>query len=128
MNEQPTYNGCEDYPIKATGDCCVGDNVRFQRAVFTGSYRKPKFSHFENVCGKIVADSYGADKQQHTFTLLLVDGRKIRIKGRNLYRNGVWREPWESEAERRAALAEKHKRGERAREARDARRALGGSF
>lgn len=59
----------------------VGDSVRFERAVFTGSYRKPVFAGFELMTGKIVFDSYGSEKQQHTFTLRLDDGKKMLIKG-----------------------------------------------
>jgi len=119
------FSGDTVYTIRATGDCVTGDNVRFQRAVFEGSFRSPSFSHFETVTGIIVNDSYGADKQQHTFTLLLEDGRKSTIKGRNLYRNGVWRKPWVNEADRGEALDEKHNRGDNARSARDLRRAGG---
>jgi len=119
------FAGDAVYDIKATGDCVTGDNVRFQRAVFAGSYKKPHFSHLEIVTGIIVNDSYGTDKQQHTFTLELEDGRKSTIKGRNLYRNGVWRKPWVNEALRGEALDEKHNRGDNARSTRDLRRAGG---
>lgn len=78
----------------------VGDEVRFERAEFGGSYKKPMFLRFEFVTGKIVADSYGADKQQHTFTIELTNGTKTRIKGRNLYREGVWRKAWADESKR----------------------------
>lgn len=117
-----TYRGDETYSIECTGDACVGDEVRFQRATFGGSFRRPVFLGYELVTGKIVADSYGEAKQQHTFTLLRDDGSTLRIKGRNLYRNGVWRKPWANESERAKALAEKHARGDRARALREERR------
>lgn len=119
--QQSTYQGDSEYPINCTGDAVTGDHVRFERAVFTGSFKSPKFSHFEIVTGKIVADSYGAEKQQHTFTLELPNGSKTKIKGRNLYSNGVWRKKWESEEDRNLAADEKHERGGRARSARQAR-------
>jgi len=59
----------EDKKIDCTGDACVGDYVFFEKAVFTGSYRKPKFSHLKKEEGLIIKDSYGAKKQQHTFTI-----------------------------------------------------------
>jgi len=121
----PDYKGDTDYPINATGDCCTGDSVRFQKAVFAGSYKKPSFSHLEIVTAMLINDGYGAAKQQHTFTLELEDGTKRTIKGRNLYRNGVWRKPWTDEALRREALDEKHNRGDNARATRDLRRAGG---
>ena len=96
--------------------------VRFDRAEFDGSFRNPTFLGFQRITGLIVADSYGADRQQHTFSLLLEDGTKTKIKGRNLYRQGVWRKPWADESARRTAAAEKHDRGDIARASRDARR------
>ena len=111
-----------EYSIEATGDACVGDEVAFEQAMFAGSFRKPKFIGTRIVTGKIIKDSYGAEKQQHTFTLLLPDGSKMRIKGRNLYRNGLYRKPWADESARWAALEEKHARGEAAREAREWRK------
>jgi hypothetical protein len=74
------------------------------------------------ITGKIVKDSYGAEKQQHTFTLNLDTGLKMLIKGRNLYANGVYRKPWPDESARGAIQYEKHTRGDRARRARDIRR------
>lgn len=108
--------------INATGDCVTGDYVRFERAMFTGSFRKPKFAGMETVEGLIVADSYGADKQQHTFTIERPNGERFRIKGRNLYREGVLRRPWDDEAAREAAMEEKHNRGNHARAIRTERK------
>jgi hypothetical protein len=118
-----TYRGDEVYNIDCTGDCVTGDQVCFERAKFTGSWRKPKFAGFEKIEGKIINDSYGAQKQQHTFTLLLDSGEKLLIKGRNLYANGTWRKPWDDEGDRDAALDEKHDRGDAAREKRSIRKA-----
>jgi len=116
-----TYTGDDDYSINCTGDAVTGDEVRFERAVFSGSFRNPKFAGFELITGTIIRDSYGRDKQQHTFTLMLDDGTKLRIKGRNLYRNGVWRKPWADESQREATADEKHARGAQARAEREAR-------
>lgn len=91
------YNGDNEYSVSCTGDAVTGDEVRFERATFSGSFRNAKFAGFEQITGKIVKDSYGKDKQQHTFTLELADGSKLMIKGRNLYANGTWRKPWENE-------------------------------
>ena len=60
--------------------------------------------------GTIIADSYGAARGQHTFTILKEDGVKLLIKGRNLYRNGLFAKPRNAE-ERQKALSEKHARG-----------------
>jgi hypothetical protein len=118
---ESTFAGDAEHTINCTGDCVVGDEVAFERATFTGSFRKPKFAGFEMVVGHIVADSYGAEKQQHTFTIEIADGGKTLIKGRNLYKNGVWRKPWADEAARHQAADEKHARGDRARAARQQR-------
>lgn len=119
-----TFTGDDAHPILCTGDACVGDRVAFDRATFTGSYRNAKFAGFERVQGEIVADSYGAAMQQHTFTLRLADGSTTRIKGRNLYANGTYRAAWADEAARQAALAEKHGRGDAARAERAERKGL----
>jgi hypothetical protein len=99
-----------DYPEDITGDACVGDEVVFLRGVFGGSFRNPKFLRYEIVEGKIVNDSYGSQRGQHTFTLLTANGEKTLIKGRNLYRNGLFAKP-RNEEERNEALSEKHERG-----------------
>lgn len=103
------------HTICCTGDVCTGDRVAFERATFSGSFRNAKFAGFERVEGEVIADSYGAEKQQHTFTLRLTDGSTLRIKGRNLYANGTWRREWADESQRAAALTEKHVRGDTAR-------------
>ncbi len=97
---------CEDI----SGDACVGDEVIFLRAIFGGSKKNPKFLHHEVVLGKIVNDSYGSQQGQHTFTLLTPEGDKTLIKGRNLYRNGLFAKP-RGDEERREFLNEKHARG-----------------
>lgn len=116
------FKGTATHSINCTGDCVVGDDVAFEHATFSGSFRNAKFAGFEQVFGKIVKDSYGKDKQQHTFTLALADGSTLKIKGRNLYANGTWRALWTDESARKAAAAEKHERGDAAREARAIRK------
>ena len=121
--EISSYQGDSEYSINAKGDAVVGDKVRFEKAVFSGSFRSAKFERFELITGEIIKDSYGDVKQQHTFTLLLSNGEKMIIKGRNLYRNGLWRKPWINENEREQSLIEKHRRGSQARS--DRRERLG---
>lgn len=111
----------DEYTIDCKGDCCVGDEVLFQESVYEGVYPNAKFSHFTFVTGKIVKDSYGKQKQQHTFTLDTKTGRKL-IKGRNLYRHMTLRKPWPDEEKRKAVLKEKHQRGNEARAVRNKRR------
>lgn len=98
------------YSKDISGDACVGDEVIFLRAIFGGSLKNPKFLRNEIVQGTIIADSYGAARGQHTFTVLKEDGVKLLIKGRNLYRNGLFAKPRNAE-ERQKALSEKHARG-----------------
>lgn len=118
------FRGDELHSIVCTGDVVRGDKVAFERATFNGSFRNAKFAGFERIVGEVVADSYGAAKQQHTFTLRLTDGSTLRIKGRNLYANGTYRQPWADEAARREAANEKHGRGDAARAARAERKAF----
>ena len=117
-----THTENELFVIDCTGDVVVGDEVCFERDTFSGSYRNPKFEGTERVIGKIIKDSYGKDKQQHTFTIDLGDGSTIRIKGRNLYRNGTFRKIWADEYKRKFQLDEKHERGSAARKKRAERK------
>jgi len=107
------------YAVGVRGDVVVGDQIIFARATFQGGgfgrfRRKPKFTGYEIIEGEVVRESYGAEKQQHTFTIVKEDGEKMRIKGRNLYSVGVFCKN-EDRSERTAALAEKHARGDAAR-------------
>ena len=123
-----------EFTIDATGDACVGDEILFSEAVFSGSYRNAKYLGDRRIAARIVKDSYGADRQQHTFSLVVIasdgveplaGGATTRRKGRNVYRNRTMRKRWTDEASRKAALDDKHARGSAARSARDARRAEG---
>lgn len=120
--QKAKYAGDEMFCVDSTGDCCVGDIVRFERATFSGSFRSPRFAGFEMVTGQIVDDSYGYQKQQHTFSIKTENGDIFKIKGRNLYRNRVFRKVWADEALRNESLDEKHARGELARSERVARK------
>lgn len=119
---ESTFRGDETYCIDTTGDVVVGDEVCFDRATFTGSFRNAKFAGFERIAGRVVRDSYGAQAQQHTFTIAMAGGGELRIKGRNLYKNGVFRKPWADPAARGEVADEKHARGDRARLARKERK------
>lgn len=122
MYYESEYQGDDTYSVRATGDVVVGDEVCFDRATFSGSWRNAHFEGFERVMGRVVRDSYGAAKQQHTFTIEKADGSLMRIKGRNLYRQGVWRKPWADPTARTRAADEKHARGDAARQARRLRK------
>lgn len=110
--------------IDATGDVCIGDYIKFEKAIFEGGSfsgrfkKKARFIGTETITGLIIKDSYGKDKQQHTFTLQLYDNSKMLIKGRNIYRNGCQRLLWFDETLRNKSLEEKHIRGNKAREER----------
>lgn len=117
--------------IDCTGDACTGDVILFEEGVFGGSRFNPKFLGRRRVVALIEKESYGAERQQHTFSLevlasdgvdALKVGAHIRRKGRNIYRNGTRRQEWPSEADRRVAIRDKHTRGDAARAVRDERR------
>jgi hypothetical protein len=117
--------------IDCTGDACKGDVIRFTERVFAGSHRRPRYVGDREIVAKVTGDSYGAAKQQHTFSLLILEskghsalapGRRTTRKGRNIYRNGTERRPWDDEDARRFALDAKHRRGDFARAARETRR------
>ena len=113
---------------------CTGDTILFSEAVFGGSHRRPTHLGERTIVARVLKDSYGAERQQHTFTLEVLasegvqpldSGIRTRRKGRNIYRHGCKRMPWQDERQRREALEEKHTRGDAARAERAERRAWG---
>ncbi|KAL3646254.1 hypothetical protein CASFOL_011434 [Castilleja foliolosa] len=124
-------NGETLYPrssfvINCTGDVCKGDVVLFNQKVYQILNKRTgnKSLCRRTVAGRIVKESYGAAKQQHTFTVevLWSKGAKrldpltpLLVKGRNLYKMKTYRQLWKNEKERLEVLDEKHKRGAAAR-------------
>ena len=124
-----------DFPINCTGDVVAGDTIRFTEAVFGGSHRRPVKVGERVIVARVLRDSYGADKQQHTFTLKVIAsegyqplqaGTQTTRKGRNIYRNGTQRAAWDDEGARATAADEKHTRGAAARAERAIRREIEG--
>lgn len=129
------------FVINCRGDVCTGDIVLFSQKVYEkydlasrGGAQTPIGKR--TIAGKIVKDSYGAAKQQHTFTVEILWSTGVKalpplypllIKGRNLYRLQTYRQPWPNEAERAKVLAEKHARGDEARSTRATAKAQRGS-
>ena len=79
-------------------DLIIGMKIKIEEPVFGGSYRKPKFLGNREFIGEIIKESYGGLRGQHTFTLEVKEAtginaqelilkKKIRRKGRNLYKN-----------------------------------------
>ncbi|KAI7726819.1 hypothetical protein M8C21_019516, partial [Ambrosia artemisiifolia] len=123
------------FVINCKGDACTGDIVMFEQNVYemfnvaSRSATGPPCGQ-RTVAGIIVKESYGAAKQQHTFTIevLWSKGTKplpplhpLLIKGRNLYRLKTMRQRWKDESERQKILSEKHARGNVARTNRETR-------
>ena len=72
----------------------TGDRVKFKLPIFKGGsfFRgrctsKPKYVGDQEFSGVVVSHSYGEKTGQHTFTILLDNGEKKLVKGRNLYPN-----------------------------------------
>ncbi|XP_004288056.1 PREDICTED: uncharacterized protein LOC101300563 [Fragaria vesca subsp. vesca] len=125
-------NGEALYPrssfvINCTGDVCKGDVVLFTQKVyqkFDKMKRHGRSLGKRVVAGRVVKESYGAARQQHTFTVEVIWSRGVKelsplfpllVKGRNLYKMKTFRQHWSNEAERSIVLAEKHRRGGAAR-------------
>lgn len=112
------------YPIDCTGDVCIHDEIVFEEKVWGGSWRKPKCIGARLIEATVLNDSYGVDKQQHTFTIRInnctgddpiTPGTITTRKGRNIYRNGTNRKVWPDELHRNIIINEKHNRGDIAR-------------
>ncbi|KAG4178647.1 hypothetical protein ERO13_A10G056300v2 [Gossypium hirsutum] len=112
------------FVVNCTGDACTGDVVMFEQNVYemfniaSQSASGPPCGT-RIVVGRIVKESYGSAKQQHTFTIevLWSKGEKplsplhpLLIKAR-----------WKDEGERQKVLVEKHSRGSLARSDREVR-------
>ncbi|XP_068662642.1 zinc finger CCCH domain-containing protein 62-like [Aristolochia californica] len=128
------------YPVSSfvldcKGDACTGDVVMFEQNVYdmysivSRCATAPPCGK-RTIAGRIVKESYGAAKQQHTFTIevlwckgtnTLPPLHPLLIKGRNLYRLKTMRQRWAHEEERNRVLLEKHKRGNVARSCRGLR-------
>lgn len=114
--------------INCKGDVCRGDAVLFKQKVYEKSgKRHAKCIGNRIVAGKVIKESYGKQKQQHTFTIQVFWSKGpgklpplhlLLVKGRNLYRMMTFRQPWANEAERLKILEEKHNRGDNARRVR----------
>ncbi len=102
------------HKFNCTGNCVKGDEIIFVKRIWeeitVGRFGKKvnAITGYEIIEAKIINDSYGKKQAQHTFTLLLEDGEKLLIKGRNLYAIGVWRKDRKDDREK--ALADKYKR------------------
>lgn len=126
-NEDTFCTGC-------TGDVVTGDHIQFEEAVFEWSYRRARFAGMRTIEAIVEKDSYGFEKQQHTFSLRVTHsegckpieiGKLVCRKGRNVYWNGTYRKPWADEEAREIAIDEKHRIWDEYRELRDQRRSMG---
>ncbi|KAK4780975.1 hypothetical protein SAY87_017081 [Trapa incisa] len=130
--------GEKKYPVSSfvmncKGDACTGDVVMFEQNVYDqfnlASRRGPPTGR-RIIVGRIIKESYGAAKQQHTFTIEVLWSKgdnplpplhPLLVKGRNLYRFNTMRQKWQDEAKRQNILTEKHCRGSLARSDREIR-------
>ncbi|KAF7007519.1 hypothetical protein CFC21_022449 [Triticum aestivum] len=118
--------------INCKGDVCRGDTVLFKQKVHEKSGKRLSKSMGKRiVAGKVIKESYGKDKQQHTFTIQVFWSKGVGklpplylllVKGRNLYRMMTFRQAWANEANRLKALEEKHSRGDAVRRVRASNR------
>ncbi|KAL3681373.1 hypothetical protein R1sor_024329 [Riccia sorocarpa] len=123
----PEKYGLATFTINCTGDVCTGDVVKFKQKVyksFSVIKRSADPVGQRTVVGRVVKESYGEKKQQHTFTVevLWSSGyeplppmHQLLVKGRNLYKLKTYRQMWEDESIRKISLDEKHERGDAAR-------------
>ncbi|KAI3874324.1 hypothetical protein MKX03_019472 [Papaver bracteatum] len=117
------------------GDACTGDVVMFEQNVYemyniaSRSATGPPCGS-RTVAGRIVKESYGSAKQQHTFTIEVLWSKGVKplpplhpllIKGRNLYKSKTMRQLWADEEMRQKVLLEKHSRGSLAKSNRKTR-------
>ncbi|KAL6642975.1 hypothetical protein ACP70R_021156 [Stipagrostis hirtigluma subsp. patula] len=122
------------FVLNCKGDACKGDVVMFEQNIYKRKKGAPR--GVKRLCGqrtnagRIIKESYGTEKQQHTFTIEIFWSKGYKpwpplhpllIKGRNLYKDKTMRQPWPDEEERKRVLQEKHARGFVARKKRAVR-------
>lgn len=119
LNPQPTY------------DIVIGDIILFSEPVWSGSYYKGKKSRpsgERKILAEVIDENYGYEKQQHTFSLLVLDADgyestdvlkkgKILRKGRNIYTDNTLSISNLDEKTREIYAENKHLRGLEAKKA-----------
>jgi hypothetical protein len=71
-----------------TGDLVTWNAPQFTGGSFNGGRSQgAKYTGDKQLSGTVLRHSYGELTGQHTFTVLLTDGSKKQVKGRNLYPN-----------------------------------------
>jgi len=96
VNRKPQHKGSDMKHGTAirTGDKVEWDSPQFSGgSFFRGRSRGAKFVGHKRLSGTILRHSYGAERGQHTFTVLLANGERKLVKGRNLYPNLVSHTP-----------------------------------
>lgn len=122
--------------IECNGSIVHGDTIEWIEDVYgedRGIGYNPVLGQRTNV-GSVIKESYGKEKQQHTFTILiessdgfrpLPEGKEVLRKGRVLHRYNPKRKLWDNEETRRRVEDQKQIRGARARHIRDVRKRTG---
>ncbi|WCJ31090.1 SAP domain-containing protein [Euphorbia peplus] len=134
--DSESFYPISSFGIDCQGDVCEGDVVLFKQHVYAKYNIRTEYQNrigTRTVAGRVIKESYGLAKQQHTFTVevlwsklwckRLFGTKKLRplfpllVKGRNLYKLKTLRQLWNDEDERSRVLSEKHRRGADARAA-----------
>ncbi|CAI7855954.1 unnamed protein product, partial [Closterium sp. NIES-53] len=97
MRKYPPSSFC----INCTGDVCRKDVVLFRQRIFKGHSKKSKCLGCRMVAGRVVMESYGEKRQQHTFTVEVIWStglqalppmKQLLVKGRFLYKHKTFRQ------------------------------------
>ena len=116
-----------------TNSIVAGDVIDYTEPVYKGKYPNGKLIGHRQIKAKVISESYGDKKQQHTFTLEVIAcigveaierGKRIQRKGRKIYAGDPKRDKWDDENERDLIADEKHERGREARRQRDKRKGV----
>ena len=102
--QNSTFRGDGDYSRQVTKNAAViGDELRFERAIFGRCESTMKFDEFELVTGTVVDITRARASGRLTYTLALLSGEELVIRGLTLFKQPVCRRVWKDEAERRDA-------------------------
>lgn len=87
---QSRFTGDREFDVPCRRLPDIGEEIKFSRPCFIGPYPNRRFVGYEVLSGAVVASSYGAKTNRHTFTIIS-EGKKRFIQARTLIENGFWR-------------------------------------
>lgn len=85
------------YYLRCVDTLVVGDQIAFERPLFSGGFWSTRVTGFQTVTGVVKRVSYGIARREATYSIECSDGKVIRATGRTLFAYDVYRKEWADE-------------------------------